>query len=86
MAVIGAAAAKDALREHVEPAFDVIEENIRHAQQAIGAGRAAAEDLAAEAAEQVRKHPMGAIITAAGVGAAIGCLVGLTFGLGRRSR
>ncbi len=86
MAVIGASAAKEALREQVEPAFEAIEQNLRHAQQAIGAGRAAAEDLAAEAAEQVRKHPMGAIITAAGVGAAIGCLVGLTFGLGRRSR
>lgn len=83
MAVIGSAAAKD-LREHIEPAFDAIEENIRHAQRAVGAGRQAAEDLAVEAAEQVRKHPLGAIVTAAGVGAAIGCLVGLTFGWGRR--
>jgi ElaB/YqjD/DUF883 family membrane-anchored ribosome-binding protein len=68
----------------VEPALDAIEENIRHAQQAVAAGRVAAEDLAAEAAEQVRQHPVGAMIAAAGIGAAIGCLVGLTFGWGRR--
>jgi ElaB/YqjD/DUF883 family membrane-anchored ribosome-binding protein len=84
MAVIGAGAAKDAIREHLEPALDAIEENVQHAQRAVAAGRVAVEDLAAEAAEQVRKHPMGAIITAAGIGAAIGCLVGLTFGWGRR--
>jgi ElaB/YqjD/DUF883 family membrane-anchored ribosome-binding protein len=64
------------------PALATCEDNVREARRVIVNGRHAAEDFVAETALQVRRHPLRAIVFAAGAGALVGSLIG--FALGRR--
>lgn len=80
----GTAAAREAIKERLSPALDTLDENIRQARRAIVDGRHAAEDFAAGAALQVRRHPLSALALAAGAGALAGCLFGFALGRGGR--
>lgn len=59
------------------PTLDAIEENMRKARRAYIEGRHATEDIVAGAALKVRRHPL----TAVGIAAGTGLLVGGIFGL-----
>ena len=74
--------ATKAVREYADPALEAFEENVRDVRRAVVAGRQAAEDYAAEATLQVRRHPFIALGLAVGIGSLVGCVVGFT--LGRR--
>lgn len=68
--------AADAVKEYAEPIRTAVEENMRDVRRAVVAGRHAAEDAAAEATIQVRRHPVMSLGVAAGIGALLGCLIG----------
>jgi hypothetical protein len=72
--------AKELFSERLNPALESVEQNVRDARRAIGRGRRAAEDFAADAALRVRRHPLRSVTVAMTTGAAAGCLIG--FGLG----
>lgn len=80
----GATAAAEAVKERFAPAAEKLEDNVRQARRAMVRGRYAAEDAAAAAALQVRRHPGAAIALAAGAGALAGCMMG--FAIGSRIR
>ena len=75
-----AASAKDTITERMAPALEAFEANVRQARRTFTARRHAAEDFGAEAALQVRRHPLSAVALAAAVGLVGGCLIGLAFG------
>ena len=77
----GAATAAEAFKERMAPVADKFEETMRKGRKAMMRGQNAAEDCAANAALEIRRHPLSAVVTAAGIGALVGALVG--FGLGR---
>jgi len=74
------------IREHAGPALEALEESVRDVSRAVGAGRHAVEDCAAETTLQVRRHPFIALGLAVGIGSLVGCLVGFTFGRRARKR
>lgn len=77
----------DAIKERLTPALDrleALEMNARKARRAVARSRHAAEDAVADASLGVRRHPIGAVALAAGVGAFTGYMMG--FVLGRRGR
>ena len=76
--------ATKAIREYADPAWEAVEQNVRDVRRAVVAGRRTAEDYAAEATLQVRRHPLMALAVAVGIGTVLGCLAGFT--LGRRGR
>jgi ElaB/YqjD/DUF883 family membrane-anchored ribosome-binding protein len=78
--------ARRAVRDYAEPVMAAVEENVRGLRRAAVAGRHAAEDCAAEATTQVRRHPFVSLGIAVGVGTLFGCLIGFTVGrFGRRA-
>jgi ElaB/YqjD/DUF883 family membrane-anchored ribosome-binding protein len=78
--------ATNAIREYADPALEALEENARGVRRAVVAGRHAAEDCAAEATLQVRRHPFKAVGLAVGIGSLVGGLVGFTVGRHGRGR
>jgi|APDOM4702015118_1054815.scaffolds.fasta_scaffold41647_1 ElaB/YqjD/DUF883 family membrane-anchored ribosome-binding protein len=76
------AAATETIKEHFVPALEMCEENVRQARLAFVKGKEAAEDLAAAARLEARRHPFRAAAVVAGVGALAGGLIG--FAVGRR--
>ncbi len=86
MATVTEAAAR-AVREYAEPVRATVDEHLRDVRRAVVAGRHAAEDCAAEATIQIRRHPFVSLGIAAGVGTLFGCLIGFTAGrFGGRGR
>ncbi len=79
-----AAAAVDAIKERLNPVREKFEDNMREGRRVIVRAQHAAEDGVAAAALEVRRHPVGAVVIAAGVGALMGCLVGFAAGYGCR--
>ena len=79
--------AAQAVRDYAKPVRAAVEENIRDVRRAVVAGRHAAEDCAAEATVQVRRHPFMSLGVAVGVGTFFGCVIGFTVGRfgGRRT-
>ena len=69
-----------AIREYTEPVRAAVEENMRDFRRAVVVGRHAADDVAAEATVQVRRHPFLSLGMAVGVGTLFGCLIGFTVG------
>ncbi|MBF8301541.1 MAG: hypothetical protein HW394_1911 [Acidobacteria bacterium] len=86
----GTAAASEAIREHLRPTLETVERNVRQARRAVVHARHAVEDCVSETGLQVRRHPLGAVASAAGAGVFAGCLIGLALGWrassARRSR
>jgi ElaB/YqjD/DUF883 family membrane-anchored ribosome-binding protein len=76
----GAAHAVEAIKEQLTPAVDKLDETIRQGRRVVVRGRHAAEDATAAATLKIRRHPVGAVTIAAGVGIVLGAVVG--FGLG----
>jgi len=76
----GATAAAEAIKERFSPIGETLEDNMRQARRVVVQGRYAAEDAVAAAALRVRRHPLSAIVLAAGAGALAGCLMGFAFG------
>jgi ElaB/YqjD/DUF883 family membrane-anchored ribosome-binding protein len=70
----------EAVKERLSPAFDKLDETVRQGRRVVGRGQHAAEDAAAAAALRVRRHPVSAVMIAAGIGTVAGALMG--FGLG----
>jgi ElaB/YqjD/DUF883 family membrane-anchored ribosome-binding protein len=77
-------ASAEAIKEQFGPAVETLENSVRQARRALVHGRHAAEDAAAQAAHQVRRHPLSAIALATGAGALAGCVIGFAFGSGIR--
>ena len=77
-------AAREAVREHLDPAVDALQENVRSARKAMAHGREAVEDFAASTAVRIRRRPLASVAVVAAVGLFAGCLLGLV--LGRRTR
>ena len=74
-------AISESLREPwASPTFESMRENLRDARRKVTAARYAAEDFAADAALNVRRHPLRAVSVAMFTGAVVGSLVG--FGTG----
>jgi ElaB/YqjD/DUF883 family membrane-anchored ribosome-binding protein len=69
-----------AVRDYAEPVMAAVEEDVRNLRRAVVTGRHAAEDCAAEATIQVRRHPFVSLGIAVGVGTLFGCLIGFTVG------
>ena len=65
-------------REFTEPVMASVAEHMRDVRRAVTAGRQAADDYAAEAKHQVRRHPFISLGVAAGAGALLGCVIGFT--------
>jgi ElaB/YqjD/DUF883 family membrane-anchored ribosome-binding protein len=81
--------AVEAIKERLSPALETLDENVRRGRRLVVKGRHAAEDAAAAATLQVRRHPLGTVLVAAGAGALMGGLIGLALGWqarGARSR
>jgi ElaB/YqjD/DUF883 family membrane-anchored ribosome-binding protein len=78
--IADATEAVEAIKERLSPALETLDENVRRGRRLIVKGRHAAEDAAAATALQVRQHPFGTVVVAAGAGAFIGCLLGLALG------
>lgn len=74
----------DAITEGVASAVETIEQNMRKARRAVAHGKRTAEDVIDTASLSVRRHPMSAVMLAAGAGALAGCVLGYV--LGRRNR
>jgi ElaB/YqjD/DUF883 family membrane-anchored ribosome-binding protein len=85
---IGAAtvSAVEAAKERVSPALDKLDETIRQGRRVIVRGRHAAEDTAAAATLKIRRHPVSAVMIAAGAGIVLGAAVGFRFGWVTRGR
>jgi len=81
-----ATAVRDAFDGRVEPALKVLEENVREVRRALVHGRHAAEDMAAGAVLQVRRHPLAAVASAMGAGLAAGALAGFLIGRNGRTK
>ena len=77
-------AATDAIKEHVVPAVEMLEKNIRQARRAVVQGTHVAEDLAEAAALEVRRRPIQTAAIVAGMAVIAGGVVGFAFG--RRAR
>ena len=77
----GAETAVDAIKELLDP---VVNETTRKGRKAIVRTQHVAEDAAAVAALGIRRRPLSSVMTAAGIGALVGALVG--FGLGQTIR
>ena len=77
---VGTGSAVEAVKKHLSPALDKLDETVRQSRRVMVRGQQAAEDAAAAAALKVRRHPMSAVMIAAGVGTVVGALIG--FGLG----
>ena len=77
-------AAADAMKEQLNTVVEKFEDNIRQGRRVMVKAQHAAEDGAAAAALQVRRHPVSAVAIAAGVGALAGCLLGFAIGQGCR--
>lgn len=73
-------ATKEAVREHLKPAFEAVEANVRDARRAVEDSRRAAEDFIDETTLQVRRHPLGSIALAAAAGALAGGVLGFALG------
>jgi ElaB/YqjD/DUF883 family membrane-anchored ribosome-binding protein len=72
--------AKEAVAERLNPALESLEEKMRGARRAMTHGRHATEDLAADAALHVRRHPLASLAMAGAAGAVAGLLFGLAIG------
>lgn len=78
---------KDARTEpYAWPTFESMEQAVRTARRTASEARIKAEDLAAGASLEVRRHPFAAVGLAATAGIAAGCVFGFTAGwfTGRR--
>lgn len=73
-------AAKEAVAEHLNPALESLEENVRTARRAIRKGRHAAEDVVAGATQEVRRRPLISVAMAGVTGALVGSAVGFVVG------
>lgn len=73
-------ATKETVREHLKPALEAVEVNVRDARRAVEHGRRAAEDFIDDTTLQVRRHPFGSIALAATAGALTGCVLGFALG------
>jgi ElaB/YqjD/DUF883 family membrane-anchored ribosome-binding protein len=82
----GAARAADAIKERLAPALDAFDERVREGRRAVARGQHAAEDAASAATRIVRRRPLRAMMTAAGVGALAGGVIGFGLGWLTRSR
>lgn len=69
-------AARDAVKERLEPALESLEDRMRTARRSVTQGRHAVEDFAMSTALHVRRRPLASIALAGAVGALAGCLVG----------
>lgn len=78
--------AAQAVRDYAEPVRAAVEESMRDARRAVGAGRHSVEDCAAEAIVQVRRRPFVSLGIAVGIGTLFGCLIGFTVGRIGRGR
>jgi ElaB/YqjD/DUF883 family membrane-anchored ribosome-binding protein len=58
------------------PAMESVEENLRQARRVVNTARHAAEDVATDAALNIRRHPFAAVGAAVVVGAVAGGLLG----------
>jgi ElaB/YqjD/DUF883 family membrane-anchored ribosome-binding protein len=76
----GASSAVEAVRERFVPALDTLDETVRHGRRAIVRGQHAAEDAARVAVESIKRRPLVAVASGAGVGALAGGLIGLAIG------
>ena len=65
---------------------EAVEENLREVRRVATTARHAAEDAVAEAALNVRRHPLGAVATTAAVAGIAGLLVGFGAGWFVRAR
>lgn len=76
-----------AATERLGEALHQLEDNVRRGRHAIVRARHATEDGTAALALQVRRHPIGAVAVAAGVGALAGGLIGVVVArtVGRKS-
>jgi len=72
--------AVEAIKERLSPALETLDENVRRGRRLIVKGRHATEDAVAAGALQVRRHPLGTVLVAAGAGALMGSLLGLALG------
>lgn len=66
------------------PTMESVEEDLRRARRVVNTARHAAEDAVAEAALNVRRHPLQSVGGAAVIGAIVGGVLG--FGAGRFAR
>jgi ElaB/YqjD/DUF883 family membrane-anchored ribosome-binding protein len=76
--------ARTAVKDRLEPALESVERTVRDVRRAVRRGRYAAEDLAADAARQVRRRPLASLGWAALAGAIVGGVVGLILSRGSR--
>ena len=58
------------------PTSESMQENLREVRRVVSTARRAAEGVAADAAEEVQRHPLRSIGTAVVAGAIVGSLVG----------
>jgi ElaB/YqjD/DUF883 family membrane-anchored ribosome-binding protein len=72
--------AREAISERLNPALESIEESVRQVRRSFVVQRHAAEDLVAEGALQVRRHPLSAVAVAGAAGALVGCMLGFALG------
>ena len=77
----------EAIRERLLPVLDALEDAVREGRKTFVRGHHAAEDAAATATLHIRRHPVSAVLAAAGAGALVGALVGAATGwiTGRRA-
>jgi ElaB/YqjD/DUF883 family membrane-anchored ribosome-binding protein len=68
------------------PTGEAFEENLREVRRVAATARHAAEDAVAEAALNIRRHPLRAVATAAAVGGIAGALAGFGAGWFARAR
>lgn len=69
-----------AVREFTEPVIAAVDESMRDLRRAVGAGRYAVENCAADATRIVRRHPLVSFGSAVCVGALFGCVFGFAVG------
>ena len=79
-ALIEVAAAGDAIKQQLGPAFERFDEKVRQGKRAIVRAQHAVEDGVGTTVVKIRRHPLRAIALAAGVGGLVGTLFGLVWG------
>ena len=75
-----ATAMAEAVKERFGSGLRQIEQKVEQGRRVIAKGRQAAEDGAAAAALQVRRHPLRIVAGVTAAAAVLGCIVGFAFG------
>ena len=86
MAIPTAMAAKEAVKERLNPAIETLDDAMRRGRRTLVRGQHAVEDAAAATALEIRRRPLSAVGIVAAIGALGGGIVGFALGRTRRRR